>query len=215
MTVKSIINGGEWKRGVSHLCEVDSVLKQLIHQYEGDRLIPTHRNPLETLVRAIVGQQISVVAADKIWQRLQAGLTRIDPKIILTFTVSALRQYGLSRSKATYIINVAHYFHTHSVTASDFDRMTPEDVMRQLSNIKGIGPWTIEMFMIFYLGYPDILPITDLGVLNAIKIRYEEAPVERSELMPWIEKHSQKWRPYRTIATWYLWRSIDAEVVAY
>jgi DNA-3-methyladenine glycosylase II len=215
MTLKSIINFAEWQAGVSYLCDIDPVLKQLIYQYGAERLIPTHRNPLETLVRAIVGQQISVLAADKIWQRFQAGLGRIDPEIILMFTDSDLRQYGLSRSKAMYIINVAHYFQMHAITASDFDHMTPDAVMRQLGQIKGVGPWTIEMFMIFYIGYPDILPLTDLGVLNAIKIQYADAPPERSELMCWIEQQSEKWRPYRTIATWYLWRSIDSEVVAY
>lgn len=191
-----------WNKAKKHLSKADPVLAKIIASYEGETL--TKKNdPFVTLSRAIVGQQISVKAADSIWNRL-ATLCEITPINILNATEADLRGCGLSGRKVEYLKNIADFFASHNGVWHDDD----EEVIKELSKIKGVGRWTAEMFLIFHLQRANILPLADIGLLKAVEKHYA---VERAT----TAKIAEKWQPYRSVATWYMWRSLDPVPVEY
>ncbi|MCW6036266.1 DNA-3-methyladenine glycosylase 2 family protein [Spirulina subsalsa FACHB-351] len=197
-----------WQEATEYLSHRDPVMSSLIAAYP-DEVLTNLNNPFHTLTRAVVGQQISIKAADKIWERLTVKLPIIKPDIFLSLTEPELREIGLSRQKISYITNIAQSFEQGILRPSQWETMTDEAIIKQLKKIKGIGQWTAEMFLIFHLHRSDILPLADLGLINAIERHYGGS--SKAE----IQELSFRWKPYRTVATWYLWRSLDPVVVQY
>ena len=197
-----------WQDAQIYLTAQDAVLAKLINAYPNE-VLKTHGNPFATLMRAVVGQQISIKAADAVWQRLESQIEAFSPTYFLTVEEDLLRECGLSRPKISYLKAIALAFENHLLTPENWHSMSDDEVIKQLLKIRGIGQWTAEMFLIFYLNRPDILPLSDLGLLNAIKRHYNFQGKEN------ILSLAQVWQPYRTVATWYLWRSLDATVVQY
>lgn len=197
-----------WQDATTDLALRDEVMAGLIASYL-DEVLLNHDNPFQTLIRAVVGQQISVKAADAIWKRLERHLETISPSQLLTVGEDDLRRCGLSRQKIGYMSAIAHAFEEGILIPNTWNRMSDDEVVSQLVGIRGIGKWTAEMFLIFHLHRPDVLPLSDLGLLKAIQVHY--GSLTKSEIL----LLSQRWQPYRTVATWYLWRSLDPVTVQY
>jgi DNA-3-methyladenine glycosylase II len=191
-----------WQKAIEYLSDRDPVLEKIISEYEGEE-ISLRPNAFYTLARAIVGQQISVKAADSIWKRYEA-LSGADPHKTLELEDEAIRACGFSGRKVEYIKNIAEFAISHDGVWHEDD----EELIKELCKIKGVGRWTAEMFMIFHLGRADIFPIADLGVVRAIEKHYD---VPREGMI----EFARKWQPYRTVAIWYLWRSLDPILVEY
>lgn len=204
-----------WKQACDHLCKKDKVLAKIILSYKGECL-SSQANAFQTLANAIVGQQISAKAAEAVWKRFAALFPRknISYKNFLKLKPEDLRTAGLSSSKISYITNIANYFKENKITEEYFTIHPSEKIHAELLAIKGIGKWTLEMFRIFYLLDPDIFPVNDLGVIKAIQKHYSTKNKTYSK-KEHILKLAKSWEPYRTVATWYLWRTFDTEPVAY
>jgi len=202
-----------WDEAVSHLLRRDRILRRLIPQHPEVWLTP-RGTPFMTLARAIVGQQISTRAADSIWAALQqqCGRRPPTPTSVQRAGPQGLRTAGLSQRKAEYLMDLAVHFRERRVRPDRWAGMEDEAVIGELTAIRGIGRWTAEMFLIFNLQRPDILPLDDLGLLKAISLHYFSGePVSRFE----AREVSQAWQPWRTVATWYLWRSLQPVAVNY
>lgn len=191
-----------WNKAKKHLSKADPVLAKIIANYPREMQIRKN-SAFHTLARAIVGQQISVKAADSVWAKLEA-LCAIEPSSILLANEADLRACGLSGRKVEYVKNIAEFFASHSGVWHDDD----EEVITELVRIKGVGRWTAEMFLMFHLQRADILPLADIGLLKAVEKHYG---VERSK----TTEVAEAWRPYRSVATWYMWRSLDPVPVEY
>ena len=200
-----------WRQACSELSASDPVMAKLIKRFKRSYL-SGGRDAFTTLCRAIVGQQISLQAADSIWRRLEIHFGTIKPQAIHRCHFNTLRRCGLSAQKAQYLKNIAAFFIHQKITPSYWRRYPFEELQSTLLTIKGVGHWTFQMFAIFYLKYPDILPLGDLGLLNAIYKEYNHG----KKLPPRsLHKITMRWSPWGTVATWYLWRSIDPEPVMY
>ena len=201
-----------WDDALAQLVKRDRILKKIIPQFP-DIWLTTRGNPFITLARSICGQQISVKAAESVWQRvlLECG-KRPTPASVQKAGLERLRAAGLSGRKAEYILDLSTHFSNKLVQPSKWARMPDEEIIEELSAIRGIGRWTAEMFLIFNLQRPDVLPLDDVGLLNAISLHYFSGePVSRFE----AREVAQGWQPFRTVATWYLWRSLDPVPVEY
>jgi DNA-3-methyladenine glycosylase II len=201
-----------WEQACRELMKQDRILKKLIPKY-GSGFLVTRGDAFNTLARAIVGQQISVVAAQSVWNRvLLAAKKKVNPKNILALSAEELRAAGLSGRKVEYIRDLADHFHSGRLHASQWKDMDDESVIKELSDIRGIGRWTAEMFLIFNLVRPNILPLDDIGLIKAISLNYFSGePVSRHE----AREVAANWAPWRTVATWYMWRSLDPLPVEY
>jgi DNA-3-methyladenine glycosylase II len=201
-----------WDDAVAQLMRRDRIMRRLIPMHPEIWLV-SRGNPFVTLARSIVGQQISVKAAESVWQRvLQRCGRRLTPGGVIKAGVLALRESGLSQRKAEYVLDLAGHFKDRLVHPQRWAAMHDEDVIQELVTIRGIGRWTAEMFLIFNLQRPDILPLDDVGLLKAISLHYYSGePVSRFE----AREVAQAWEPWRTVATWYLWRSLDPIPVEY
>ena len=197
-----------WEVAAKELSRKDPVIMKIIKLYSGDKM-QLKNNAFLTLVRSVVGQQISVKAADSIWKKLEE-LCRdsIEPKRIKSFSEDELRSAGLSRSKANYIQNIAK----SDILEVNWSNLDDEEAIDLLCKIKGIGRWTAEMFLIFHLARPNILPLGDIGLIKAIELNYNNGEKMSKEE---LEAYGQKWSPWCTVATWYLWRSLDPIPVNY
>jgi len=202
-----------WQESIDYLSNIDAKLGELINKYSQSTLT-TRGDALETLMRSIVGQQISVKAAASVWQKIIDLLDEIKPDNVLLVGFDNLRSCGLSKQKTQYIINIAEHFKSHNINNESYwnDREF-SNIYDELITIKGIGPWTAEMFGMFYLLERDIFPLKDLGILKAINQLYcvDGVPLRIDQVVA----ISNRWKPYRTVACWYLWRSIDNEAVLY
>ena len=190
-----------------HLQKSDPVMKQII-KVVGPCKVKLQTNRFQTLVASIIGQQISGSAARTIYSRLidSVGSKTIKPEILAEYTVDELRELGVSRQKAGYLLDLAVKVGGGEVKLSRFSRMENEDVIEQLTTIKGIGRWTSQMFLMFSLGRLDVFPIDDLGIRNAIKLNYKlrKEPDKKK-----LNSIAAPWNPYETIASWYLWQSLE------
>lgn len=195
------------KAGQQHLRKADPVMKALIRQVGPFTLRPM-RDRFTMLVRSIVSQQISTAAAKTILNRLleACDATSFTPERLLQFDLDQLRSLGVSRQKATYLLNLCEKSVTREIDLSSIGRCRDEEVIAQLTQVKGIGRWTAEMFLIFSLGRLDIFPFDDLGIRAAMARQYrlDEYPNKAT-----AAEISEPWAPYRTIASWYLWRSLE------
>jgi len=201
-----------WDQACKELMKNDRILKKLIPKY-GTGFLVTRGDPFTTLARAIVGQQISVSAAQAVWDRMLIAVgKKVSPARILAATPEALRAAGLSGRKVEYIRDLADHFASGRLHDKQWSDMDDESVIRELSKIRGIGRWTAEMFLIFNMIRPDILPLDDIGLIKAISLNYFSGePVSRHE----AREVAANWAPWRTVATWYMWRSIDPIPVEY
>jgi DNA-3-methyladenine glycosylase II len=165
------------------------------------------------LARSIVGQQISVAAAQSVWNRtLETLKHEVTPAQVLKTKHELLRASGLSTRKVEYIRDLADHFHHGRLQTDVWHTMDDEELIKDLSSIRGIGRWTAEMFLIFNLMRPNVLPLDDIGLIRAISINYFSGePVSRHE----AREVGANWAPWRTVATWYMWRSIDPIPVEY
>ena len=201
-----------WDDALEQLVKRDRILKKIIPRFP-DIWLTTRGNPFITLARSICGQQISVKAAESVWQRvlLECG-KRPSPALVQKAGLERLRAAGLSGRKAEYILDLSTHFSDKLVQPAKWARMPDEEIIEELTAIRGIGRWTAEMFLIFNLQRPDVLPLDDVGLLNAISLHYFSGePVSRFE----AREVAQGWQPFRTVATWYLWRSLDPVPVEY
>jgi DNA-3-methyladenine glycosylase II len=190
-------------------------MKRLIPRF-GDARLQSRGDAFTTLSRSVVGQQISVKAAQSVWNRL-CGLVcpqggPLLPAELGRLEVLALRSAGLSARKAEYLLDLASHFTQGRVHVGLWDSMPDEAIIEELVAIRGIGRWTAEMFLIFHLLRPDVLPLDDLGLIKGISLNYFSGEtVSRAE----AREVAEAWAPYRSVATWYLWRSLDPLPVDY
>ncbi len=201
-----------WPEACAHLSQQDAVLAELITTYP-DSILTGRGDAFFTLARAIVGQQISVKAADSIWARFEAQLGSVHPHTILDSHHDDLRAVGLSGQKVTYLNEIATHAANGRLNVEDWHSWDDEAVIKELVKIKGIGRWTAEMFLIFNMLRPDVFPLSDLGLKLAMHKHYNGG--EKPESDAFYSDISQNWGPYRTVATWYLWRSLDPVEVVY
>ena len=185
-------------------------MKALIRNYP-DAILRSRGNAFETLLRAIVGQQISLKSADAVWARLCAA-TPIQAESVSRLAPDQLRLCGLSRMKAEYCCDLAGHFVEGRIRPRRWARMEDEAIIAELIDVRGIGRWTAEMFLMFHLLRPNVWPVDDLGLLKALSLHYaegEKITPSRARAM------GEAWQPWRTVATWYLWRSLDPVPVEY
>jgi DNA-3-methyladenine glycosylase II len=184
----------------------DRILRKIIPAY-GPAHLASRGDPFVTLARSVVGQQISVKAAQSVWERLVAVCPKLVPAQFLRAGQEKLAGCGLSKRKAEYILDLAEHFRNGTLHVAKWAEMEDEDVIAELTQIRGIGRWTAEMFLMFNLMRPNVLPLDDIGLINAISKNYFSGePVTRSE----AREVAANWEPWRTVATWYMWRSLDA-----
>ncbi|MFN3920566.1 MAG: DNA-3-methyladenine glycosylase family protein, partial [Methylohalobius sp.] len=193
-----------WPLAKRYLSRTDSVMAALIERYP--EALSRRGDSFETLVRAIVGQQISTKAAAAVCQRLEACIGRITPEAILSVSPYSLQQAGLSRAKANYLRQLAAYYLEHQVSDAYWQRRPYAEIRQELLRLKGIGDWTVEMFAIFHLHEPDVFSPADIGLQKAVSRLYlAGVAIDRERLA----EFSKRWCPYRTVAAWYLWRHLD------
>jgi DNA-3-methyladenine glycosylase II len=211
-TSVEIITPDYWEEACRHLAKKDRVMKRLIPKF-GDACLESHGDAFVTLARSIVGQQISVKAAQSVWDRFAALPRKLTPRNVLKLKVDDMRAAGLSVRKIDYLVDLALHFDSGKVHVDAWNDMADEQIIDELVAIRGIGRWTAEMFLIFHLMRPNVLPVDDLGLLNGISVNYFSGdPVSRSD----ARDVAVAWAPYCSVATWYIWRSLDpAPVVAY
>jgi DNA-3-methyladenine glycosylase II len=197
------------KRAFEHLRE-DQVMARLIDRVGPVKLRPRRLPPFEALTHAIIHQQLSGKAAGTILGRFRAlfgGDGFPSPEAVLRASPEKLRSAGLSRPKASYVLGIAQKaVDGHIPTLHECERMTDEEILAQLIQIKGIGRWTAEMLLIFNLGRPDVLPVDDLGVRKGFQFAYGKRKLPEPEQ---LARYGVRWAPYRTTAAWYLWRAAD------
>jgi DNA-3-methyladenine glycosylase II len=201
-----------WEDAVNHLVRRDRILKKIIPQHP-EVWLSSRGTPFVTLARAIVGQQVTPKSADAVWTRfLDVVGKRPTPASVARSSVPELRAAGLSQRKAEYVLDLATNFAERRVHPASWAEMEDEQVIAELVAIRGIGRWTAEMFLIFNLQRPDVMPLDDVGLLKAISLHYFSGePVSRFE----AREVSLAWQPWRTVATWYLWRSLDSLATQY
>jgi DNA-3-methyladenine glycosylase II len=200
-----------WAKSKRALSRADPVLARIIREHPSVSL-QRRGEPFFTLARSIVGQQISVKAAQSVWNRVAEAAPGITPQEILSLDSSRLRACGLSARKAEYVHDLSLKFIDGTLHRAQWHEMSDDEVIDELVKVRGIGRWTAEMFLIFNLLRPDVLPLDDLGVQRAIRLHYFKG---RSPSLARMRKLGQTWAPWRSVATWYLWRSLDPVPVEY
>lgn len=200
-----------WEEACKHLVKKDRVMKRLIPQF-GDACLETRGDAFVTLARSIVGQQISVKAAQTVWERFVQLPKRLTPGNVLKLKVDDMRAAGLSARKIEYLVDLALHFDSGTLHVKSWDSMSDDEIVAELVAIRGIGRWTAEMFLIFHLMRPNVLPLDDVGLINGISQNYFSGEVvSRSD----AREVAAAWAPYCTVATWYIWRSLDPVPVDY
>jgi len=204
-----------WDDACRHLAKRDRVMKKLIPQF-GEARLQSRGDAFTTLARSIVGQQISVKAAQSVWDRFAALVvapsTKLPPGEVLKLKTDSMRAAGLSARKVEYLRDLAQHFADGTVHVRQWQQMDDEDIVEELVAIRGIGRWTAEMFLIFHLMRPNVLPVDDLGLIKGISVNYFSGePVTRVE----AREVGDAWAPFRSVATWYIWRSLDPLPVEY
>ena len=200
-----------WNKGKIYLSNKDNVLKKIIDQFSNQSL-ELNDNSFHALINSIIGQQISVSAANSIKKKLFVLKKNITPRTIKNIKKNDLKKCGLSKQKILYINNIADFFLLNKEFINKLDKVNDLEIREKLIEIKGIGNWTIDMFLIFTLGSSNIFPSGDLGFVKAISKHYKkDLPISEK----YLSKLFKRWSPYSSIATWYLWRSLDPIPVSY
>ena len=200
-----------WNKGKIYLSNKDKVLKKLIQTYRNEYL-NLNSNYFHSLINSIIGQQISVSAADSMKTKFFKLKRNITPQTVSKLRTTDLRKCGLSRQKILYIRNISKYFLQNKKFIKNINKSSEEEIYNNLIEIKGVGNWTIHMFLMFSYGSSNIFPTGDLGFLKAISKLYKvQLPISERKL----KLLYKKWSPYSSLATWYLWRSLDPIPVNY
>ena len=200
-----------WEKAKKVLISKDKKLGRIIKSYPRDFLF-SKSDPYYTLARSIVGQQISVKAAQAVWNRYEKKIKKVTPRNTLKMHFMSLKACGLSRQKISYLKSLSQGFINKEINPKNWKNYSDEEIISELIKIKGIGRWTAEMFLIFNLCRPDIFPVDDLGLIKGICNCYDiKYPITKENAI----KMSNKWKPYRSVATWYFWRSLDPIPVEY
>ena len=200
-----------WIRAKRALARGDPVMGRIIRAHPRIALEP-RGEPFHTLARSIVSQQISVKAAASIWARVVALAPRMYPEEVAGVKHAELVACGLSRRKAEYLAGLARHFVDGTLQLRAWNRMEDEAVIAELVRVRGIGRWTAEMFLMFNLLRPDVFPLDDLGLQKGIRLAYFNG---RKVSLRTMTRLGEAWRPWRSVATWYLWRSLDPVPVEY
>jgi len=212
------VQASYWAEACAALRAADPVMAVLMDAHPTGMLVGRGA-PLETLMRSVVGQQISVKAAQSIWLRFAAAVGEVnDPHAVLRVPDEAMRACGFSGSKVRYVKGIAQGFADGTVHPGLWNGMDDAAVSAELVKLPGIGRWTAEMFLMFHLLRPDVLPVDDLGLVKGYKVAYFGAEFEDLPLKAWQTKliaAAEAWRPWRSVAVWYLWRSLDPVEVGY
>jgi DNA-3-methyladenine glycosylase II len=200
-----------WDSAKRSLARRDPVMAGIMRAHP--RIFLVRRGePFMTLARAIVGQQISVMAAQSVWNRFAACVGEVTPQNVLLRERPLLRACGLSDRKTEYIADLAQHFANGAIHVHRWPQMSDEEIIAELVEVRGIGRWTAEMFLIFSLLRPDVYPLDDLGLQKAIRVAYFRG---RKVALSTMRRLGERWRPWRSVATWYLWRSLDPVPVEY
>ena len=200
-----------WQQASSELAANDPLMADLVERYAGLGLA-SRGDPFATLARSIVGQQISVKAADSIWARFSGAVGEVRPISVQMTGASGLADCGLSQRKIEYLCDLSEHFLSGRLDPVRWDEMDDEGVIAALSEVRGIGRWTAEMFLIFNQLRPDVFPLDDIGLLRAVFGRYFSG---EKQTLKTLACFGERWRPWRSVATWYLWRSLDPVPVEY
>ena len=198
-----------WDKAKKELSAKDNILSELIEQYDDLELI-SRGDLFYTLIRSIIGQQISVKAASTVWSRLSEKVGEIIPENILSRSTDELRNCGLSGKKVEYIRGISESWNDYS--NYEWEKMDDEEIVNKLIQLRGVGRWTAEMILIFTLLRPDIFPIGDIGMIRGIEKTYNSG---EKMSMDEIYGISEKWKPWRTVACCYMWSAVDPEPVEY
>jgi DNA-3-methyladenine glycosylase II len=194
-----------WPEATRALAKRDKVLRRLIKAYPEPRWV-ARGNAFQTLARSIVGQQISVKAAASIWARFAALAVEVEPECVAALADAQLRACGFSGQKCGYVKDLARRFASGEVKPRRWARMDDEAIIEELVEVKGIGRWTVEMFLMFHLKRPDVLPVDDLGLRRAMERLYNGGePVTKAQM----REIGDRWIPWRSVGSWYLWRSLE------
>jgi DNA-3-methyladenine glycosylase II len=194
-----------WDEAARELGARDPVLSKLAARYQGLAL-GSRGDAFSTLARAIVGQQISVKAAQSVWDRLTTEITAVTPEQLAAADLTRLRGCGLSGQKSAYLLDLAQRFSSRALQPERWVELDDEALIAELTQVKGIGRWTAEMFLIFYMARPDVLPLDDIGLQRAMSLHYNAGrPLSKLKM----RRIGKAWAPWRSVATWYLWRSLD------
>ena len=200
-----------WNRAKRTLARRDPVMARIMREHP-KVFLARRGEPFLTLARAIVGQQISVKAAQSVWDRLAACVGDVTPQGVLARPRPRLRACGLSDRKTEYIADLAQHFVEGAIHEHRWPEMPDEEIIAELVAVRGIGRWTAEMFLIFNLLRPDVFPLDDLGLQKGIRVSYFKG---RKVSLRTMKRLGETWRPWRSVATWYLWRSLDPLPVEY
>ena len=201
-----------WLMARKILSKRDPVLKKIIKKFDKG-FLKTRNDPFFSICRTIIGQQISIKAADSIWKKFEKKCKKkIIPSTVLKLSAQTLRSAGLSRQKISYLKNIAKNFKNKSFSVNKIKRMNDENAIYYITKLKGLGVWSAEMFLMFNLNRPDVFPIKDIGLLRAISINYKTSYPPSKKF---LNKISKLHAGYRTVFTWYMWRSIDPVDVDY
>jgi len=201
-----------WQKAKKILSKRDPILKKIFKKFNKG-FLTTRGDPFFSICRTIVGQQISTKAADSIWLKFERKCkNKIIPKNVLKLSFASLRNAGLSRQKISYLKNIAKSFKNKSFNIKDLKKMDDNTAITYITKLKGLGVWSAQMFLMFNLNRPDIFPTKDIGLLRAISKNYKTSypPSDR-----YLNKISKRHLGYRTVFTWYMWRSIDPVDVEY
>ena len=200
-----------WEKAKEVLIRKDKKLGKIISNYPKDFLF-SKSDPFYTLARSIVGQQISVKAAQAVWDRYENKIKKVNPKNTLNAHFMSLKSCGLSRQKISYLKSLSSGFIKKEINPKKWNKFSDEEIIDELTKIRGIGRWTAEMYLIFNLCRPDVFPVDDLGLIKGICNCYRmKYPISKNRAL----KLSEKWKPFRSVATWYFWRSLDPIPVEY
>jgi DNA-3-methyladenine glycosylase II len=201
-----------WDKAKRALARRDPVMGAIMRGHPGVYMT-VRGEPFMTLARAICGQQISVKAAQSVWDRVCICLEqKISPEAVVAADRKHLRACGLSDRKTEYIADLAQHFVDGKIHARNWPQMSDEEIIAELTDVRGIGRWTAEMFLMFNLLRPDVFPLDDLGLQKGIRVAYFKG---RKTSLKRMKKLGETWRPWRSVATWYLWRSLDPMPVEY
>ncbi|MBL8304597.1 MAG: DNA-3-methyladenine glycosylase 2 family protein [Ideonella sp.] len=212
----ALVTPAYWDEACKHLSRRDRVMRKLIPTC-GEARLQSRGDAFTTLARSIVGQQISVKAAQSVWNRFVAltpgdDPAHIDPARVLALPAVDMRGAGLSARKVEYLGDLARHFSSGAVHVHEWTAMDDDAIIDELVAIRGIGRWTAEMFLIFHLMRPNVMPLDDIGLIKGISANYFSGePVSRAE----AREVGEAWAPFRSVATWYIWRSLDPLPVDY
>ena len=198
-----------WNRAKKELSRNDEVLHEIINEFDDLELV-SRGDIFYTLIRSVIGQQISVKAASTVWSRFCERIGDIEPNNILSADIEELRSCGLSQRKAEYVIGISESWSDYD--SLEWKEMSDEEIIQELIKLRGVGKWTAEMILIFTMLRPDVFPIGDIGMIRGIEKSYNSGErMSRDELYA----ISEKWKPWRTVACCFMWRTVDPEPVEY